>query len=108
MPHFFGALLTASPEPELIEGNLLKGIDKKPLEEREFQFVYMCFLLPHPNLCATKPDFGIGNQNQDPISVLVLMNGAEFFFPKTETFFVQKFSNVVFAPVQITALGEVY
>ena len=90
MPHFFGALLTASPEPELIEGNLLKGIDKKPLEEREFQFVYVCFLLPHPNLCATKPDFGIGNQNQDPISVLVLLERI-FFPPKQKHFFFKNF-----------------
>ena len=87
MPHFFGALLTASPEPELIEGNLLKGIDKKPLEEREFQFLYICFLLPHPNLCATKPDFGIGNQNQDPISVLVLERN---FFSQNRNIFFSK------------------
>ena len=35
MPHFFGALLTASPEPELIEGNSLKGIDNKTARRKE-------------------------------------------------------------------------
>ena len=36
MPHFFGALLTASPEPELIEGNLLKGINNKTVKKIQF------------------------------------------------------------------------
>ena len=43
MPHFFGALLTASPEPELIEGTLLKGTDDKTVRRKEISICLHMF-----------------------------------------------------------------
>jgi hypothetical protein len=43
MPHFFGALLTASPEPELIEGNLLQGIENKIVRRKEISIYLRMF-----------------------------------------------------------------